>query len=208
MNTNRPDRAPTGRHTLGSFPESQEPQDTRDVFLPSLPPFDNRTDGAEPTYTIYGRAWYEARERVFVIGPVGRLLATLLDEIEVGWHAVRDLQFWAEANPVRMTERDAYGFMLAFIQGDLVDVYRDLAGSATEFVPGWRGWRLQADPDGLLADVETFSRYLAMLRLATRAEDVPPAFAALVESVDARLTGWGEEVAALVSACAAEMCLE
>lgn len=77
-----------------------------------------------------------------------------------------------------------------------------------ELVPGWSGWAAEADPDGIIADAETFMRYLVVLRLAVSAPEVPEALAGLVASVDERLSGWGEEVAALVAACAAELDLE
>jgi hypothetical protein len=56
----------------------------------------------------------------------------------------------------------------------------------------------EADPDGVIADAETFARYLALLHLAVQVAQVPGPFAVLVTSVADRLAGWSEEVAALV----------
>jgi hypothetical protein len=194
------DRSITGRHTLGSLPESQEPLDLATVPpLPALPPPGDLTDGAEPLYTIYVKGWYAARERAKAAeGPQRRLLLDLLDAVESGWLAVRDLQQWFESDHARAWQKDAYGHLLAFIGGDLVDVYRDLAGGVVDLVPGWEGWANEADPDGVLGDVDTFERYLALLNLAARVAEVPERFAALVASVAERVSGLGAEVAGMV----------
>jgi hypothetical protein len=194
-------RTVAGRHTLGSLPESQEPQDPATLPPPpAFPPPDNLTDGAEPLRTIYVPTWYEARRRLLVVrdetsGP----LADLLDLCETAWHAVRDLQHWAEANEARSNEADAYGCLLSFVDADVVDVFRDLAGGVADLVPGWEGREFEADPEGVAADVDTFMRYLTLLHHAAQAAPVPEPFAVLVASVAERLTGWGEEAAALVA---------
>jgi hypothetical protein len=198
----RQDRGPVGRHTLGSLPEGQEPVDPATLpTLPTLPPVDNVTEGAEPLYTIYGASWYAARARA---PAAGRNAVRLLDIVEAGWLAVRELQCWIETDVVRAREPGAYGHLLVFVDVDLVDVFRELAGSAAELVPGWDGWASEADPDGLLADLGTFVRYVALLNLAVRAATVPAPFVQLVESVAERLRGWEEEASALVAACADE----
>lgn len=191
-----------GRHTLGSLPEAQEPVHPATLpTLPTIPPANDVTEGAEPLYTIYRPAWYAARERAPAAGPCA---VRLLDVVETGWLAVRELQSWIETEAVRAQAAGAYGHLLAFVDVDLVDVFRDLAGGAAELVPGWDAWASEADPDGLLADVGTFVRYVALLNLAVRAATVPSPFAHLVESVAERLRGWGEEASALVAACAEE----
>lgn len=88
---------------------------------------------------------------------------------------------------------------MSFVDGDLVDVFREAAGGAADLVPGWPGWTTEADPDGLIGDVDTFVRYLALLHLAVQAAPVPEPFAVLVASVAERFTGWGEEVSALAT---------
>lgn len=198
------DRTAPGRHTLGNLPESQEPVDPATVPpVPALPPPDDLTDGAEPLYTIYVKGWYAARERARAAeGPQRRLLLDLLDVVESGWLAVRDLQHWfeVESNHARAREKDAYGHLLTFVAGDLVDVYRDLGGGVADLVPGWDGWEREADPDGVLGDVDTFERYLTLLNLAARGAEVPERFATLVASVAERLSGLGAGVTALVAA--------
>lgn len=187
---------------MGSAPEAQEPVDPTTLpTLPAIPPVDDPTEGAEPLYTIYGTAWYAARARAPAIG---RNAVRLLDIVETGWLAVRELQSWIETEAVRAQEPGAYGHLLAFVDVDLVDVFRELAVSAADLVPGWDAWASEADPDGLLADVGTFVRYVAVLSLAVRAAPVPAPFAELVKSVADRLRGWGEEASALVAACAEE----
>ena len=202
MPRQRPSRASAGRHTLGSPPESQEPLDPAVVpSLPPLSPLHNLTDGAEPVHTIYGAGWYAARQRAHAATGSGAAeLVRLLDRVESGWHVLRDLQHWYESNVPRADAGDAYAQLLAFVDGDLVDVFRELAGGAAALVPGWSGWAVEADPDAVVGDVETFVRYLTLVHLAVQAAPVPEPFAALVASVAHRFTGWGAEVSALVVA--------
>jgi hypothetical protein len=195
------ERGVAGRHTLGRFPESQEPLAPATLpALPAIPPLDNLTDGAEPSCTIYGPAWYAARERALSAeAGTRRLLVDLLDVVETGWWAVRDLQHWFDGNRARAVQKDAYGHLLAFVAGDLVDVYRDMAGGVADLVPGWEGWEREADPDGVLGDVDTFERYLALLNLAAQAAEAPEPFAVLVASAAQRVAGLGADVSALVA---------
>jgi hypothetical protein len=202
MPRQRPPRASTGRHTLGSPPESQEPLDPAVVpSLPPLSPLHNLTDGAEPVHTIYGAGWYAARQRAHAATGNGAAgLVRLLDLVESGWHVLRDLQHWYESNVPRADAGDAYAQLLAFVDGDLVDVFREVAGGAAALVPGWAGWAVEADPDAVVGDVETFVRYLTLVHLAVQAAPVPEPFAAMVASVAHRFTGWGAEVSTLVVA--------
>lgn len=168
---------------------------------PAFPPLDNVADGAEPAHTIYVLVWYEARRRLPAVSVEARVpLANLLDLCETAWHALRDLQHWAEANEARSNEADAYGCLLSFVDADLVDLFRDLAGGVADLVPGWEGWELEADPEGVAADTDAFMRYLALLHHAAQSAPVPEPFAVLVASVAERLTGWGAQVKALVAA--------
>jgi hypothetical protein len=197
-----PRRTAPGRHTLGSPPEAAEPLDQAEVpKLPELSPPDDLTDGAEPIHTIYGPPWYAARQRAHAgAGTAARHLVRLLDVIESGWHALRDLQHWYECRVPPADTSDTYGHLLRFVGADLVDVFRVVAVSAAELVPGWPGWAAEADPDGLLGEVDTFVRYLALLHWAVQAAPVPEPFAMLVVSVADRFTGWDSEVLALVTA--------
>jgi hypothetical protein len=195
-------RAGTRRHTLGSMPEAQEPLHPAIMPVkPALAPLHNLTDGAEPVHTIYGAGWYAARQRAHAATANGAAeLVRLLDLVESGWHVLRDLQHWYESNVPRADAGDAYAQLLAFVDGDLVDVFREVAGGAAALVPGWTGWAVEADPDAVVGDVETFVRYLALVDLAVQAAPVPEPFAAQVASVAQRFTGWGTEVSALVVA--------
>lgn len=199
-------RSVAGRHTLGSPPEAQEPVGSAPVLaLPSIPPLDNLTDGAEPLYTIYNPAWYAARERAQAAELAQRsMLVDLLDAVEAGWSAVRDLQHWYDTNYKRARQTDGYAHLLGFISGDLVDVYRELAGGVADLVPGWDGWEREADPDGVLGDVETFARYMAVLNLAAQSVAAPEPFAVLVASVAERVAVLRSDVAAII----AELCKE
>jgi hypothetical protein len=195
-----PPRAVTRRHTLGSPPESQEPIDPTVLpVLPTLPPVDSLAAGAEPLRTIYGPAWYASLERAHGMEPSERgPLLDLLFRVESGWHALRDLQRWAEAERFHENDANAYVHLLAFVDGDLVDVFREVAGGAVELVPGLTD-EDDPDPEGVIADTETFARYLTLIRLAVQVAKVPGPFAVLVTSAAERLAGWAEDVAALVA---------
>lgn len=197
---------PAGRHTLGSLPEFQEPVDpTLAPALPAIPPLGDLADGSEPLYTIYRAGWYAARERAQAAeGEQRQMLVRLLDAVETGWLAVRDLQHWYDANYKRARLTDGYGHLLGFISGDLVDVYREVAGGVADLVPGWDGWEREADPDGVLGDVDTFARYMAVLNLAAQSVAAPEPFAAMVASVSERVSGLQREVSAIVT----ELCEE
>lgn len=197
---------PAGRHTLGSQPESQEPVDpTFAAALPVLPPLDNLTDGSDPLYTIHSAAWYAARERAHAAeAGQRRMLVGMLDAVETGWWAVRDMQHWYDAHYKRARRTDGYAHLLGFISGDLVDVYRDLAVGVADLVPGWDGWEREADPDGVLGDVDTFARYMAVLNLAAQSVAAPEPFAVLVAYVSERVSGLQREVSAIVT----ELCKE
>jgi hypothetical protein len=78
-------------------------------------------------------------------------------------------------------------------------VYRDLAGGVADLVPGWEGWEREADPDGVLGDVDTFERYMALLNLAARSAEAPEPFNLLVMSAAERVAGLGSDVSAIVA---------
>ena len=114
------------------------------------------------------------------------------------------IQHWYDANYRRARQTDGYGHLLGFISGDLVDVYRDFAMGVADLVPGWDGWEREADPDGVLGDVDTFARYMAVLNLAAQSVAAPEPFAVLVASVSERVSGLHREVSAIVT----ELCKE
>jgi len=194
-------RAAVGRHTLGSPMETQEPVDpVHRPTLPAVPPSDS---GAEPLHSIYRPAWSEARTRADAADPdARRLLLRMLDLVEQGWQGVRDLQRWYEDNDARAHASDEYAHLLAFVDGDVVDVFRGIAVDCAELVPDWKSWEAEADPDGVLGEIDVFVRYVALLRLAVQAESVPDEFGVLVASVSERLRAWGDELTAVVTAWA------
>lgn len=197
--------APGWRHTLGS-PDLQEVRAVADHrALPPPSSIHQATDGAEPTYTIYAPGWYAARKRVASVGAGARELTHLLDGVERGWHALRALQVWAEANADHAATRDGYGHLLVFIEADLVDSYREIALGAANLVPGWANWDTEADPEGLIADIEMFVRYLTLLHLSVQVAPVPEEFATLTTSIYNRLAGWGDELAALTAASGSKL---
>ncbi|HEX2079863.1 MAG TPA: hypothetical protein VHG08_19255 [Longimicrobium sp.] len=199
-----PQRTLSGRHTLGSLPESQEPADSAPVL--NLPlPWQSAED-TEPLSTIYGAQWQAARQRVEDLDPMTRrLLGRMLDLVEEGWTAALELQRWYENDPARALETDDYGHLLEFVDADVIDLFRTIAAGIAELVPGKAGWEAEADPEGVESEIDEFMRYMTVLRLAVQAGGVPDAFRALVVSVAERLAGWGDELAAVVAAWGTEL---
>lgn len=151
------------------------------------------TEGEEPSATIYGPAWLEARERVVWVEDedARALLASAMDQLESGWDAVRTVQRWAESHPERDRPDDEYGALLTFAESELQEVFRSMASDLAALVTGWPGQGLPPDND-IDAHRTEFGRYATVLVLATGAAvDVPDGFRAAVRQV-ARLLPGGE----------------
>lgn len=194
--------APTGRkssrHTLGSNPESHEPTDY--TVLPTLP--GNGADAGEPLHTIYVGSWSDARERANQLDPPLRaMFIGVLDQVEAGWTHVRALQRWYEDHREQALERsDDYAHLLLFIDGDLVDLFRELAAGVAALVPGYAEWEAEADPEGVEGELDRFIRYFVVFRHAAEAIDAPGEFRNTVHSAAQGLAGWPTELAVLIAA--------
>jgi hypothetical protein len=150
-------------------------------------------EGQEPSATIYGPAWLDARERVVWVEDedARALLASALDQVESGWDAVRAVQRWADRHPERDRPDDEYGTLLTFAESELQEVFRSMASDLADMVTGWPGRDLPPSND-IDAHRTEFGRYATVLVLATGAAvDVPDDFRAAVRQV-ARLLPGGE----------------
>lgn len=150
-------------------------------------------EGEEPSATIYGPAWLEARERVVWIEDedARALLASAMDQVESGWDAVRAVQRWADRHPERDRADDEYGALLTFAESELQEVFRSMAFDLAALVTGWPGRSLPPGND-IDAHRTEFGRYATVLVLATGAAlNVPEGFRAAVRQV-ARLLPGGE----------------
>jgi hypothetical protein len=150
-------------------------------------------EGKEPSATIYGPAWVDARERVVWVEDedARALLASAMDQVESGWDAVRAVQRWAERHRERDRPDDEYGALLTFAESELQEVFRSMASDLAEMVTGWPGRDLPPSND-VDAHRTEFGRYATVLVLATGAAvDVPDGFRAAVRQV-ARLLPGGE----------------
>lgn len=150
-------------------------------------------EGEEPSATIYGPAWLDARDRMVWIEDedARALLASAMDLVESGWDAVRGLQRWAEQHREPDRPDDEYGALLTFAESELQEVFRSMAFNLADLVTDWPGISLPPDND-IDAHRSEFGRYATVLVLATGAAvDVPDGFRALVRQV-ARLLPGGE----------------
>ena len=188
------------RHTLGSSPESQEPAEP--VELRSLPDAVAPPADDEPRYTIHVDGWRDARQRIGRLDPpLKALLEPLLDHVEAGWAHVRPLQRWYEAEQEHArAASDDYALLLDFIDGDLVDLFRELAAAVAALVPGYAGWETEADPGGVEGELDRFVRYFAVFRYAVEAADAPEGLRAAVRAAAQGLAGWSTEFAVLLAA--------
>lgn len=198
-----PHPGPTGgaRHTLGSSPESQEPAG-RAGDLPYLSPAETHASDAEPRHTIHVAWWMEARRRAIGLDPALRALFTpALDHVEAGWQHVRPLQQWYDAEREHARESsDDYAQLLHFIDGDLVDLFRELAAGVAALVPGYDGWEAEADPGGVEGELDRFQRYFTLFRYAVESVPAPEALRTIARTAAQGLAGWSTELAVLVAA--------
>lgn len=154
-------------------------------------------DGREPHHTIYRPGWQEAQTRIGQIEPRGQeLFRSLLDHIESGWiNFIRQLQLFYEDNRDRQAMDQGMADVLAFIDGDIVDLYRVIASDAADLVPGWEGWAAAADPGGIDGYVSCFVRYLGVFRLTV------PSLPYKVEGLEEfcpDMREWGDELCRLL----------
>jgi hypothetical protein len=150
-------------------------------------------EGEEPSATIYGSAWLEARERVVWIDDedARALLSSAMDQVESGWDAVRAVQRWADRHPEPERPDDEYGALLTFAESELQEVFRSMAFNLAALVTAWPGLSLAPDND-IDAHRTEFGRYATVLVLATGAAvSVPDGFRMAVRQV-ARLLPGGE----------------
>ena len=148
-------------------------------------------EGEEPSATIYGQAWLDARERVVWIDDedARSLLASAMDQVESGWDAVRAVQRWAERLPEPERQDDDFGALLTFAHSELQEVFRSMAFNLAGLVAGWPGRDLPPDND-VDAHRTEFGRYVTVLVLATGAAvAVPDGFRAAVRQVGRLLPG-------------------
>jgi hypothetical protein len=188
-----------GRHTLGSSPESQEP--VGQVPAPAFPASEPAEELLEPLHTIYLPWWTDARRRAQRLDPPLRAMFTrALDHVEAGWAHVAPLQRWYEAHRDRARDGSDYAHLLNFIDGDLVDLFRELAVGVAALVPGYDGWEADADPGGVDGELDRFERYFAVFRRAAEAIDAPATLGDAVRAAAQGLASWATELAVLVRA--------
>lgn len=192
-----------GRHVLGSIPESLEP--VNPASLPSLWASEEPGVG-EPERTIHHDWWRDARRRAQLTDPTLRpLLNAALDHVEAGWLHMREVQRWHEENRERAHGRhDDYALVLHFIDGDLVDLFREIAAEVADLVPGYPGYETTADPGSLDGDIDTFRRYFALFTLAVEQAPGAEPLRGIARAAAAGLTGWCTELDAFVAAIDAE----
>jgi hypothetical protein len=165
-------------------------------------------DGPEPAFTIYGiESWSAARDRLDTgddMDPDGAtLLRRAMDHVDAGWRIVREPLLWAERH---REESGDYGCLLGFIEAELGEAFRSVAGSLADVVRHWPGWG-RASTDDATDFLETFWRNLTLLRLATESANAPEPFRALVrrmaDVMDAD-TSWSARMRELLAALAPE----
>jgi hypothetical protein len=119
-----------------------------------------------------------------------RLFTELLTHVDAGWKHVRRLQLACEQLAPEGSEKSALHHTLAFIDADVVDVFRELAFDAAALVPGWEGWDNAADPGDMDGDAGAFTRYLEILRVAAASGELPPELRVVITGVAAELEDW------------------
>jgi hypothetical protein len=155
----------------------------------------------EPSHTIYLDRWREGVTRLRgLTGEPRRLFTELLGHVDAGWKHVRELQLACETLARAGTQNMALRDVLAFIDADVVDTYRELAFDAADLVPGWAGWAQVADPGNLDGDASLFTRYLGVLRLAAASDELPQHLRDVSNGTWTGMQGWGPRFEQLLRA--------
>lgn len=167
----------------------------------NLQPWERRTV-TEPKATLYAVDWNKAQQRVQRVDPAIRaVFVTLLDHIERGWRVLRPLQVWFEQHETDADAGDDYGHLLTFCEGSVTDAFLQVSRGVAYLVPGWPGWREEADPSDVEGRAEAFCRDLNVLRLACSGATGPKHFRGMVESAAEHMDGgWCRLLAALLGA--------
>lgn len=146
----------------------------------------------EPRATLYTEAWAGAVLRVTQLPPGHRrAFGSLLALVEGAWEHLRPAQLFVE----RHTPDPAapWSVLVQFLDSEVVDLFRGLAFSLTEYVPGPPCWDDDSDPTNLDADAGLFGRYMEVLSMAAARPDVPEEFRELVCTCRNGLTTFVEE---------------
>lgn len=155
----------------------------------------------EPRHTIYGATWQNAWTRTRRLDPAVRpLFDALLRHVEAGWVHVRRLQCWYEGHQPDPQASAVISELLAFVDGDLVDVYRAVAGESSALVPDAEGWKGEADPHDVEAEAECFRRYLFMFVVTVESVDAPHHLRTMSREIGNALEDWFPRMRALVDA--------
>ena len=133
-----------------------------------------------------------------------RLLTAAMDHLEHGWVVLAPLERWVEhRHPERERADDAYGFLLTFVEADLLDAFRTVAFNVMHLVREWPEFD-RVTPDDV--ELSLFVRYVSVLRQATEGADVPDAFRDLVHGLAPLDPGapWERELSATLAAIGAD----
>ncbi|HEY0022231.1 MAG TPA: hypothetical protein VGB24_04955 [Longimicrobium sp.] len=153
----------------------------------------------EPRATLYTEAWAGAVLRVAHL-PSGHRQAfgSLLALVESAWEHLRPAQLFVE----RHTPDPAapWSVLVQFLDSEVIDLFRGLAFSLTEYIPNPPCWDDDSDPTNLDADAGLFGRYVEVLYMATARPDVPEDFRGLVCSCRNGLTRFVEEFTSGIAA--------
>lgn len=159
------------------------------------------TRANEPKHTIYVDRWREALARLRGLnGEKQGLFTELLAHVDAGWKQVRRLQLAVESFAPERAQGPAARDVLAFVDGDVVDTFREMAFDAAGLVPGREGWDASADLGDMDGDASVFMRYLSVLRLAGASAEFPETMHDVTAQVWDGLEGWDAEFTRLLRA--------
>lgn len=153
----------------------------------------------EPRATIYTEAWTGAVARVTQLRPDGRrAFGSLLALVEAAWQHLRPAQLFVERHTP--DPGAPWSVLVQFLDSEVIDLFRGLAFSLTEYIPGPPCWDDDSDPTNLDADAGLFGRYVEVLYMAAARPDVPEDFRELVCNCRNGLAGFAEEFTSSVAA--------
>lgn len=187
-------RPTSGRQTLGSNHDAPQP------------PLASPPDAADLQWFRGGELWpvwwdvFKDRCAELGSGEAAKTAGRLIQHVETGWGAIRELQLACERQRGHaVSEGDRLSHFLAYLESDVVTAFV----ACTEAVTGClRPAKLSGGGDGSSACglAARFDRGLAVAALAAQASELSPSFRTAVNAVADALVDWGAEVCTLLSA--------
>ncbi len=131
----------------------------------------------EPRYTIYTQGFTAAQARVAAMDAADadrELFARMLRAFEEGWAHVAPLQAYCDGRRGRIGMDDDEGAVLQYLEVEIVDLFRWLAFTCAESIPGGdRQAQLEVSLEDLESEAHLFLLQVRLARLSVADPSIP-----------------------------------